>query len=70
MPKPSPSEESLALRLTDAQLQEIMCLSQPLPLHCRDALLRILAYGFDAPNLDGAEETPQPRRLARGGKYR
>jgi hypothetical protein len=25
---------------------------------------------FDAPNLDGAEVTPQPRRLARGGKYR
>jgi hypothetical protein len=25
---------------------------------------------FDPPDLDGAEETPQPRRLARGGKYR
>jgi hypothetical protein len=24
---------------------------------------------FDAPDLDGAEEAPQPRRLARGGKY-
>ncbi len=25
---------------------------------------------FDAPNLGGVEEAPQPRRLARGGKYR
>jgi hypothetical protein len=25
---------------------------------------------FDSPNLDGAEEEPQPRRLARGGNYR
>jgi hypothetical protein len=85
----------LALRLSDTQLDEIMRLCQPLALHCRDALLRILAHElrgrrdvgdgelhriartiikgnrlFDAPNLDGAEETPQPRRLARGGKYR
>jgi hypothetical protein len=73
----------------------MMRLCQPLALHCRDALLRILAYQlrgrrdvgdgelhriarsiikdnhlFDAPNLDDAEEEPQSRRLARGGKYR
>jgi hypothetical protein len=36
------SEEPL--RLSDTQLDEIMCLCQPLALHCRDALLRILAY--------------------------
>jgi hypothetical protein len=72
-----------------------MRLCRPLALHCRDALLRILAHElrgrreigdgelhriarsiisdnrlFDAPDLDGAEEAPQPRRLARGGKYR
>src|SRR6266508_2160611 len=44
MPKPSPSEEPLALRLSDSQLDDVMRLAQPLPLHCRDALLRILAY--------------------------
>jgi hypothetical protein len=38
------SEERLALRLTDDQLTEIMHLCQPLALHCRDALLRILAH--------------------------
>jgi hypothetical protein len=88
------SDGSLALRLSDTQLDEIMRLAQPLALHCRDAMLRILAHElrgrhdvgdgelhriarsiiqdnrlFDAPNLDGAEEAPQPRRLARGGKY-
>jgi len=31
-------------RLSDTQLDEIMRLAQPLALHCRDALLRILAY--------------------------
>jgi hypothetical protein len=30
----------------------------------------MLAALVDAPNLDDAEETPEPRRLARGGKYR
>jgi hypothetical protein len=85
----------LALRLSDAQLDGLMRLCQPLAPHCRDALLRILAHElrgrrdvgdgelhriartilkdnglFDPPNLDGAEETPQPRRLARGGNYR
>jgi hypothetical protein len=95
MPNPSASEEPLALRLSDTQLDEIMRLAQPLALPCRDALLRILAHElrgrrevgdgelhriarsiiqdnhlFDAPNLDGVEEEPQPRRLARGGKYR
>ena len=44
MSTPSASEESLALRLSDTQLDEIMRLCQPLALHCRDALLRILAY--------------------------
>jgi hypothetical protein len=88
------TEELLALRLSDAQLDGLMRLCQPLAPHCRDALLRILAHQlrgrrdvgdgelhriarsiiqdnrlFDAPNLDGAEEAPQPRRLARGGKY-
>jgi hypothetical protein len=38
------SDGSLALRLTDAQLTEVMRLCQPLALHCRDALLRILAH--------------------------
>jgi hypothetical protein len=38
------SEESLALRLSDTQLDEIMRLCQPLDPRCRDALLRILAY--------------------------
>jgi hypothetical protein len=41
---PSASEEPLALRLSDTQLDEIMRLCQPLDLHCRDALLRILAH--------------------------
>jgi hypothetical protein len=44
MSNPAASEEPLALRLSDAQLDEIMRLAQPLALHCRDALLRILAY--------------------------
>jgi hypothetical protein len=38
------TEESLALRLSDAQLDKIMRLCQPLDPHCRDALLRILAH--------------------------
>jgi hypothetical protein len=38
------TEELLALRLSDTQLDEIMRLCQPLALHCRDALLRILAH--------------------------
>jgi hypothetical protein len=38
------TEESLALRLSDAQLDDIMRLCQPLALPCRDALLRILAH--------------------------
>jgi hypothetical protein len=95
MSTPAAAEETLALRLTDEQLAGVMRLCRPLALHCRDALLRILAHElrgrrdvgdgelhriartiikdnrlFDAPNLDGAEEPPQPRRLARGGKYR
>jgi hypothetical protein len=37
-------KKTLALRLSDTQLDEIMRLCQPLALHCRDALLRILAY--------------------------
>jgi hypothetical protein len=41
---PRPSEESLALRLSDTQLDGLMRLCRPLALHCRDALLRILAY--------------------------
>jgi hypothetical protein len=44
MSNPSASEESLALRLSDTQLDEIMRLCRPLALHCRDALLRILAH--------------------------
>ena len=44
MSTPSASEESLAFRLSDIQLDEIMRLCQPLAPHCRDALLRILAY--------------------------
>jgi hypothetical protein len=32
------------LALSDSQLDEIMRLSRPLTLHCRDALLRILAH--------------------------
>ena len=44
MPNPSASEELLPLRLSDTQLDEIMRLCQPLAPHCRDALLRILAY--------------------------
>ena len=41
MSTPSASEESLALRLSDTQLDEIMRLCKPLALQCRDALLRI-----------------------------
>jgi hypothetical protein len=41
---PDRGDGSLALRLTDDQLDEIMRLCQPLALHCRDALLRILAH--------------------------
>jgi hypothetical protein len=44
LPHTEASEESLALRLSDIQLDEIMRLCQPLALHCRDALLRIMAY--------------------------
>jgi hypothetical protein len=40
----SASEESLALRLSDTQLDDIMRLCRPLALPCRDALLRILAH--------------------------
>jgi hypothetical protein len=43
-PSSSASEESLALRLSDGQLDELMRLCQPLALPCRDALLRILAH--------------------------
>jgi hypothetical protein len=43
-PSPAASEESLALRLSDRQLDELMRLCQPLALPCRDAMLRILAY--------------------------
>ena len=39
MSTPSASEEPLALRLSDTQLDDIMRLAQPLALHCRDALL-------------------------------
>jgi hypothetical protein len=38
------SEEPLALRLSDTQLDEVMRLCRPLALHCRDAVLRILAH--------------------------
>jgi hypothetical protein len=38
------TEESLALRLSDAQLDEIMRLCRPLDLPCRDVPLRILAH--------------------------
>jgi hypothetical protein len=38
------TEESLALRLSDAQLDDMMRLCRPLDLPCRDALLRILAH--------------------------
>ena len=44
MSTPAASEESLALRLSDTQLDAVMRLCQPLALHCRDALLRILAH--------------------------
>jgi len=40
MPSVSPSP----VRLTDAQLELVMRLSQPLQLRCRDAFLRILAH--------------------------
>jgi hypothetical protein len=40
----SASEQSLALRLSDTQLGEVMRLCQPLAPRCRDALLRILAH--------------------------
>jgi hypothetical protein len=44
-PDQSPDHPApLALRLSDSQLDEIMRLCQPLALHCRDALLRILAH--------------------------
>jgi hypothetical protein len=33
-------------------------------------IVRVQKMYFDPPDLDGAEEAPQPRRLARGGKYR
>jgi hypothetical protein len=38
------SDGSLALRLTDDQLTEVMRLCRPLTPPCRDALLRILAH--------------------------
>jgi hypothetical protein len=38
------TEELLALRLSDTQLDGLMRLCQPLAPHCRDALLRILAH--------------------------
>jgi hypothetical protein len=38
------TEESIALRLSDTQLDGLMRLCQPLALPCRDALLRILAH--------------------------
>jgi hypothetical protein len=38
------SDGSLALRLTDDQLTEVMRLCAPLLPRCRDALLRILAH--------------------------
>jgi hypothetical protein len=44
MSTPSGSEESLALRLSDDQLSEVMRLCRPLAPRCRDALLRILAH--------------------------
>ena len=49
MPEPNAyglphTEELLALRLSDAQLDGLMRLCQPLAPHCRDALLRILAH--------------------------
>jgi hypothetical protein len=60
MSNPSASEEPLALRLSDTQLDEIMRLAQPLALHCRDALLRILAYELRGDVGDG-----ELHRLAR-----
>jgi hypothetical protein len=53
------SDEALAFRLSDIQLDEIMRLCQPLAPHCRDALLRILAY-----QLRGR------RDVGDGGKFR
>ena len=38
------SDGSLALRLSDDQLSEVMHLCRPLALPCRNALLRILAH--------------------------
>jgi hypothetical protein len=38
------SDGSLALRLSDTQLDEVMRLCQPLVPHCRDVLLRILSH--------------------------
>jgi len=40
----SDQPEPLALQLSDAQLDGIMRLCRPLALHCRDAMLRILAH--------------------------
>ena len=53
------SDEALAFRLSDIQLDEIMRLCQPLAPQCRDALLRILAY-----QLRGR------RDVGDGGKFR
>jgi hypothetical protein len=43
-PSSSASEEALALRLSDTQLDDMMRLCRPLALPGRDALLRILAH--------------------------
>jgi hypothetical protein len=81
MSTPAASEESLALRLSDTQLDAVMRLCQPLALHCRDALLRILAMirsrdpfcqACDAETCDACD-LPQPPasgdRLAVHGSY-
>jgi len=62
MSNPSASEETLAVRLSDTQLDEIMRLCQPLALHCRDALLRILAHELRGRRDVGDGE---PHRIAR-----
>jgi hypothetical protein len=57
------TEEALALRLSDSQLDEILRLCRPLAPPCRDALLRILAHQLRGRHDVGDGEV---HRLARG----
>jgi len=55
------TEESLALRLSDSQLDALMRLCRPLTRPCRDALLRILAYELRGRRDVGDGELHRPR---------